>query len=152
LKSKGGKPSSSAGEHPYTVFIDGITVYKSVALAKENGKSYRQSLSANTVVALGDEAYAADDFKGDDGSIFKEYKGEQGIHRRDICIRLVRVGRVVFGLRVSGDRVTDFDPKAQNSGRFVAHATPSRDDIMRTAEAFVAAVRQYAKDKNWLQD
>lgn len=152
LQRKGGKPSSSAGEHPYTVYIDGITVYKSIATAKRHLPLIQESLTARTSVALGDEAYIGDSCKGDDGSIFKEFTGKDGVYCRQINVWLVRVGRVTFGLRVAGDRVKDFNPNGQNHRDFIAHETPSREDVMRVARMFVDGVRAYSKDKGWLED
>jgi hypothetical protein len=101
-------------------------------------------------VALGDEAYVGDSCKGDDGSVFQELKGRDGIFCRNLNVWLVRVGRVTFGLRVSGDRVMDYNPNATDNRHFVAHPTPSRDDIMKLAKIFVERIRQYSKDKGWL--
>jgi hypothetical protein len=150
LLGKGGRTSSSAGEHPYTVFIDGMAVHKSVEIAKQSIQQVRESLKAKTSVALGDEAYVGDSCKGDDGSVFQELKGRDGIFCRNLNVWLVRVGRVTFGLRVSGDRVMDYNPNATGNRHFVAHPTPSRDDIMKLAQTFVERIRQYSKDKGWL--
>jgi hypothetical protein len=152
LKKKGGQPSSSSGEHPYTVFLDGMIVFKSVKLAQQHVQMMRESLSAKTSVPLGEEAYLGDNCKGDDGSLFNEYSGRDGIWGRALHVYLVRVGRVTFGLRVSGDRVKDYDRTAAGDRDFVAHETPTREELMGIAQAFVGAVRRYAEDKGWLWD
>lgn len=152
LQRKGGKASPSSGDHPYTVFIDGVSVYKSTALARKNFQVAKEGPPTKTTVALGEEAYIDDNCKDAD-SLFKEYRGSDGeIFRRDLNVRSIRVGRVVFGLRVDGDRVEDFNPNGTNHDRFVAHETPSREDVMRVAELIVSRVREYAKDKGWLED
>lgn len=147
LRKKHGQPSSSSTEHPYTVYIDGMTVFKSVPLAQKTLQQWLSFASNNVRVPVGDEAY------GDsaDGSIFKEYTSDRGVFRRDAQIRYIRVGRIVFGLRIVASRVIDFDPSA-GSRDFVAHETPSGADVMRVIQLFVAQVRQYAKDKHWLHD
>jgi hypothetical protein len=152
LKKKGGQSSASSGEHPLTVYIDGVTIYTSLTIAKQEIQSLRNNLSCKTSVPLGEEAYLRDDLRGADGSIFTEFSGHDGVWRRDIHVYLIRVGRVVFGLRVSGDRVKDFDPDGSDHRDFVAYETPSREQIMQVAETFVGAMRRYAGDKGWLSD
>ncbi len=144
LRKKRGQPSSSSTEHPYTVYLDGMTVFKSVALAEKN----LQHATNNVRVPVGDEAYV----DRADGSIFKEYTNDRGVWRRDAQIRYIRVGRILLGLRIVANQVTDFDPDAAGSPNFVAHETPSGADVMRVIQMFVEQVRQYAKDKRWLHD
>jgi hypothetical protein len=150
LKSRGGRPSSSAGEHPYTIFIDGIAVYKSAALAKKMFETMKSGPFTKTPIALGDDAYIDEDCK-DSGSLFKVYRDKAGeILQRDLNVRNIRVGSIVFGLRVNGDRVQDYHPNVPNSRRFIAHETPSEDEILEIAKLFVSRIRAYGNDKGWI--
>ena len=153
LHRKQGQPSSSAGEHPYSVYFDGIIVYKTLAGAKQLYHLSAEGAKDRLDVDFGDEAYV--DFKGDDGSMFTEYRSSKTgeIFRRDLNIRNIRVGRTIFGLRLVGSKVEDFLRQGGQDGKtFVAHPTPSREELTKIAELYVTRVRDYARTKGWLND